>query len=268
MAKAWIAAILLLAPGGAFAASPEDVVPLSADEVRARWHGRLDGRRFTARVRLAMNLGGLEEQRELLVWRADEAGANERVMVRFEAPADLRDVGVLYLEQPGRPNDYFLYQPALRRVRRLPEAIANDDVYGIDLEFLGFGVAQSEPTQVESARAEALDGRVAWRLEERALRANPRFEERVTWLDAETFVPLRTEHRRGGELRLLARTLETRMIQGTPTPVRMEFETARDDKRVTLVVESVDYETAIPEEYFSTLALIRASVAGGAARPE
>ena len=53
---------------------------------------------------------------------------------------------MLFLEQQTRPNDYFLYQPELRRVRRLPEAVANDDVYGIDLEFLGFGVAQSEPT--------------------------------------------------------------------------------------------------------------------------
>jgi hypothetical protein len=189
-------------------------------------------------------------------------------MVRFEAPADLRDVGVLYLEQPGRSNDYFLYQPALRRVRRLPEAIANDDVYGIDLEFLGFGVAQSEPTEVESARAESVEGRPAWRLEERALRPNPRFDRRVTWLDRETFVPLRTEHRRDGALRLVARTLETREIQGVATPVRMQFESEREGRRVTLEVEKVDYDAEIPEEYFSTLALIRASVASGAPRAE
>jgi hypothetical protein len=66
----------------------------------------------------------------------------------------------------------------------------------------------------------------------------------------------------------VARTLETREVQGVPTPVRMHFESEREGRRVLLEVESVDYEAKIPEEYFSTLALIRASVASGAPRAE
>jgi hypothetical protein len=48
----------------------------------------------------------------------------------------------------------------------------------------------------------------------------------------------------------------------------MEFESAREGRHVALAVESVDYEAPIPEEYFSTLALIRASVARGPAHAE
>ncbi len=252
--------VLLVLAQAASAADTEDAVPLSAEQVKASWHGRLDGRHFTARVLLEMDLGGLREQRELLVWRSDEAGTEERVLIRFEAPPDLRDLGILYAERAGLPNDYFLYQPALRRVRRLPEAVANEDVYGIDLEFLGFGVAQSEPTEVLGVVRERVDGRASYRLSELALRENPRFEERTTWLDEESFVPLRTEQRRRGKLRLVARTLETRVIHGTATPVRMEFESAREGRRVSLRVASIDYETAIPEEYFRTLALYRQSL--------
>lgn len=241
----------------------EDALPETADAVKRRWHSRLEGMHFTARVKLSMEMGGIHEERELLVWRTDEAVGAERVMVRFTQPESVRNVGVLFLEQQGRPNDYFLYQPELRRVRRLPETIANDDVYGIDLEFLGFGVAQSEPTEVESMTRESFEGRPTFRLEERALRENPRFDRRVTWLDAKTYIPVRTEQLRLGRRRLIARTVETREIGGIATPLRMEFENQLERRRVSLRVVEVDYQAAIPDEYFSTLALVRASLAAG-----
>ena len=248
---------LWLAPG---VRASEDAVPLSADAVRQQWHSRLAGKHFTALVHLSMEMGGLHEERELRVWRTDEAVGAERVMVRFTQPESVRNVGVLFLEQQGRPNDYFLYQPELKRVRRLPEQIANDDVYGIDLEFLGFGVAQSEPTAIVSMKRESLDGRPVYLLEEKALRQNPRFERRLTWIDAETWIPMRTEQFRMGKKRLVARTVETRPMHGVETPMRMEFENELDKRKVSLRVAEVDYDLPIPEEYFSTMALVRSSV--------
>jgi hypothetical protein len=73
-------------------AAPEDAVPLDAAEVKRRWHARLDARHFAARIDLEMQLAGLEETRELRVWRDDTGHAQERVMVRFESPPDLRNV--------------------------------------------------------------------------------------------------------------------------------------------------------------------------------
>ena len=259
---ATLALALALATSAQAPASDEldlDARPFSATEIAARWHGRLDSRHFTARITLEMRQTGLSERRELLIWR-DDASAAERVLIRFEAPRDLRGISLLYLERADGANEYFLYQPALRVVRRLPESIASEDVYGIDLEFLGFGGAQTEPTEIESLASESLDGRPAYRLTERAQRENPRFDTRITWLDRETFIPLRTEHHAEGRLELVATTLETRPVQGVPTPLRMHFEHPVAGRQIDLVVESVDYESAIPPEYFSTLALIRSQL--------
>lgn len=239
------------------AAQVEDAAPLTAEEVKRRWHERLDGRHFTARVRLEMDLAGLREDRHLVVYRDDTDGSDERVLIRFESPPDLRNVGLLYLEHAGRPNDYFLYQPGTRRVRRLPETVADDDVYGVDLEFLGFGVAQTVPTEIGGMDVETLDGRRVYRLRERALERNPRFEERVTWIDAETFVPVRTEHLRGDETELVAETTELRTVQDVPTPARMAFRRVSGDRAVNLEVLEVDYDAPIPDDYFSVMALVR-----------
>jgi len=232
---------------------------LSPAEVRARWHSRLDARHFTARLLLEMKLHGMDETRELTVYRLDEEGRHERVLLRFDRPPDLRDVRLLYREVPGRSNEYFLYTPSTRRVRRLPPLVAADDLYGVDLEFLGFGTSEIEPTEVDGLELDVVEGRPAYRLSERALRENPRFDARLTWLDPTTFIPLRQELRRRGELTLRARTLAVREIQGVPTPIEMSFVRPNERHEVRLRFESVDYETPLGEDVFAILNLTRRS---------
>lgn len=254
----WVTALVLTTMSFPLAAQlQEDVVPLSATEVRDRWHSRLDNRHFTAKVRMEMVLAGLVERRRMTVIRDDVDGERERVMIRFDEPADLRGLGLLYLEHAGRPNDYFIYQHTTRRIRRMPGTVVDDDVYGVDLEFLGFGVAQDEPTEIRSMRSERVRDRAAYRLEERALEQNPRFEERTTWIDSKSFVPLRTEHRRRGKTVLVAETRSVGVVQGVVTPLEMHFEKTVEDRRVTLLIDEVEYEEEIPEADFSVLNLMK-----------
>lgn len=228
---------------------------LSPEEARTRWRERLAGRHFVASVHLDYRFGEQAEKRSLSVWRDDPAGG-ERLMARFEEPAALRDFALLYLEQPGRPNDYFIYQPALRRVRRISERTASEDIYGVDLEVLAFGVAQTVATRVESLETSEVAGRPVLRLVERALEGNQRFDQRIADLDPTSFLPLRVEHRRGGSTVLVATTEESAVVQGVATPVRTRFVRPIDSSEVLMVVDSIDYEKPIPGAFFSTLSLV------------
>jgi hypothetical protein len=229
---------------------------LDPAEVKARWMQRLDGRSFSANVVMRVDYGDVHEERRIEVWRDDQRGL-ERLMARFQSPAELRGLGLLYLEQEGRQNDYFVYQPATRRVRRVPEAIVREDVYGVDLEYLGFGVAQIEPTEVESVREVVLDDRPALRLEERAERSDARFDRRVVWLQPETLVPLRTEHYRGDRTILVAVTENIEMIQGVATPRQIRFERPGERQTVEMDLDAIDYVGSIPEAFFTTMRLLR-----------
>jgi hypothetical protein len=239
------------------AGAPADPAALSGSDVKERWATRLDGRHFTSVVRLTVTASDKEEIRELVVWRDDEKGANERLMARFESPPYLRGFALLYLEAPHGPHDYFVYQPELDRVRRVSREIARQDVYGVDLEFLGFGLAQQEPTEVESLELVELGGTPAYRLVEEARASNPRFERRITHLDRASFVPLRTEHLRAGKSVLVATSEEIGVVQGIPTPLRVRFERPPEGSEVVMAVRSVDYESPIPATFFSTLALLK-----------
>lgn len=254
VAVAFFCATLICTP----ASGAGDATPLSPEEVRRAWRTRLDGKHFGARIRIVMQQGRRDEgTRELEVWRDDRGEGNERLLARFHEPFDLRGVSVVYLEQPGRSNDYFLYQPSAKRVRRVPEDLARQDFYGLDLEFLGFDVAGDEPTEIEELQAVELEGRSCLRLTERARVPNARFERRTVWLDAETFVPMRTEYERGGSVRLLGETLEIRDVQGVPTPVRMRFLRPAEEYVVELHIDEIDYDKPIHDSFFSTVELTK-----------
>lgn len=229
----------------------------SRDEIRSRMRERLDGRHFTARVRLEIERANHREERRLEVWRDDDGGS-ERFMARFERPADMRGLGILYLERADGPNDYFLYQPAIARVRRVPESMVRQDVYGVDLEYLGFGIAQIEPAEIVSLETDTFEGRPVYRLVEEATRDGSRFERRTLLLDRDSFAPVRAVHERGGRVLLEVRTLEIREIEGVATPVAARFERPLDREVVHMFVDEVDYRSPIPEAFFSTLKLIQA----------
>ena len=247
-----ILAICLLSLRG----SSADDNPLPKEEIMQRWLTRLDGRHFTAMVVLTLDRDGKREQRKVAVWRDDEHG-RERLMARFEEPYDMRGVGLLYIQNLDRPNDYFLYQPATGRVRRIPESLAREDIYGIDLEYLGFGFAQREPADVEAVDSEVLGGVRVLRFTQRARSPNSRFDRETIWIDPSTYISLQTVHYRHGEIVLRARTEEIKLVQGVPTPIRSSFEREAKQETVSLTVEHIDYEAAIPEAYFSTFALVQ-----------
>lgn len=246
------AAIVAFLTGGTSGAE------IGANGVKSRWSHRLDSRHFVARVVLQIERDNKREERRLDVWRSDDPATHlEKVMLRFERPEDMRGLALLYLERKGRPNDYFLFQPALQRVRRIPEAFAKQDVYGVDLEYLGLGGALLTPTEVESVEPTTLDGRRVYLLTEHALEQSPKFERRRVWLDAATFVPWKVEHELQGEVTLCGVTESVAVAQGVATPLRIRFDRPLSEQVITMTVDRVDYEEPIPEDFFTTFTLVK-----------
>lgn len=236
----------------------DNVAASGPDDVKHHWIHRLDSRAFSARVVLQIDRDHKHEERCLDVWRNDDSASHlEKVMLRFVHPEDMRGLALLYLEREGRPNDYFLFQPALKRVRRIPEALAREDVYGVDLEYLGFGGALLTPTKVLSAEPAVLGNRQVYLLVERALNQNPKFEQRRVWLDAETYVPWKVEHEARGGLVLVGVTERVETVQGISSPLRIRFDRPLSRQVITMRVEAIDYEKQIPEEFFTTFTLVK-----------
>ena len=118
-------------------------------------------------------------------------------------------------------------------------------------------MAKTEPTRVESSRLVSLAGTPAYELVESTTRSAARYNRRTTWLDAKSFVPLRTELTRGQDTLLVATTLRVDHTGVVPTPVEIRFEQPQEGSSVLLVVRDIDYEAEIPRDVFSVLNLVK-----------
>ncbi len=234
-------------------ASPGD----EAERVRKSSEGRLDARHFSARVRLVLESSDYRERRALDIWRDDQKGTRERVMLRFREPPDLRGLSLLYLESRRGPSDYFLHRAGTGRVRRISATLAEEDLYGIDLAHLGFALSRSAETRASRLRRIRVDGRPLLELVDRPLAEGAPFDRRVRQIDPQSWATWRTEHWVDGERVLLAQTIRMQRIHEVVTPMEVVFERPRRGAKVSLVVESIDYRSKIPRAYFSTFALVK-----------
>src|SRR5262245_15425541 len=125
---AWIAAcgIAVLSPRPA-EAQAQDARPEAPSELLRRAFDRRYGADTHQEMTLRLRADGREVQRQRIeVVTATQAG-QLRALARDTAPP--------VLEQEGRPDDYFLYLPALDRVRRVSGAQRSDSFMGTDLTY-------------------------------------------------------------------------------------------------------------------------------------
>jgi hypothetical protein len=126
---------LVLLPAGPAASQPEDGRPLATNELLQQAFDRRYGADTHQQMTLRLRSGESEVQTQRIEVVTKMEAGQLRALARFIAPPDLRDTALLVLEQDGRPDDYFLYLPALDRVRRVSGAQRSDSFMGTDLTY-------------------------------------------------------------------------------------------------------------------------------------
>ena len=126
---------LALLPSAPAASQPQDGRPLATAELLQQAFDRRYGADTHQQMTLRLRSGEREVQTQRIELVTKMEDGRLRALARFMAPPDLRDTALLVLEQDGRPDDYFLYLPALDRVRRVSGAQRSDSFMGTDLTY-------------------------------------------------------------------------------------------------------------------------------------
>lgn len=91
------------------------------------------GRTGIMHFQLISKSGSVRERRAVML-HADRADGM-RLAIHFEQPAAIARTAFLTVDQPGRPEDAYLYLPATQRVRRIPAAQRGEAFLGTDLSY-------------------------------------------------------------------------------------------------------------------------------------
>lgn len=166
-------------------------------------------------------------------------GDDDRSLVRFLKPADIKGTGLLTIEE-GESDTQWLYLPELRKSKRIAGASKARPFVGSDLSN---GDMRTEDLAHHSYRLlgeETVDGRACYKVEARpkddATRTSYGYARRWIWIDKQRWVPLRVRFFDLGDkpLKELHAT-DWRQIEGLWRAHRIEIRNLQTGSRTVLV---------------------------------
>lgn len=170
----------------------------SGAEVMAKADRMNRPRHEVATMRMELvDAGGAVMTRELLWYFRNEEGRRTSLM-KFTAPANIRGVGILVIEENDKPNAIWHYLPASRNVRRIsPEHRQNrfmgtefifEDFEGLKLDKYQFTLTGSAAC-AQAAQCHVVEARAS----DQAELAGTSYGRKVFYVDRQTYAIVKTE---------------------------------------------------------------------------
>jgi hypothetical protein len=262
MAPGICAALLALALALA-AASPAPAAESALEIMRAqRDLHRLRDEQETITMRIVSRTGGVKERRIARHVLTDARNLS-KILLRFLAPRDVQNTGLLTWEAADGDDDQWLYLPAARTVRRIAAGSKKSRFMGTHFAFEDLRPESLPLHRYTLVGPEACDGRECWVID--AVPASDRqaadsgYGRRRLWVRRDNHVTVRQEyHDRQGALEKVATARKLINVVGTVwRPDEVEMRDARDGSRTLLIVERRVVNSGLPESFFTEIELTR-----------
>ncbi|MBI1321112.1 MAG: outer membrane lipoprotein-sorting protein [Candidatus Hydrogenedens sp.] len=200
---------------------------------------------------------GRERKRELTILRRDsgEDGGKQRFYVYFHEPADVRDTAFLVWKHLGQDDDRWLYLPALDVTKRIAAADERTSFVGSHYfyeDVSGRGIDEDDHELVETTDTYYV------------LKNTPKnkdaveFDSFTMWLHKGTYLPVKVEFEKGGEVYRTNEILAVDTIQGYPTVTKSKMTDKRIGGFTVNEYHDIKYDLDMPEDIFTERYLRRA----------
>jgi hypothetical protein len=178
-----------------------------------------------------------------------------KAMVRFLDPQDIRRTAVLIVEQQGRYDDFFVFLPALGKVRRLVSGQRADAFFGTDLCYEDVEPKHASDWEVRRLGPSEEDGTPCTVLD---IRPKPHhestYERMESCIEPERAIILRTDFFRRGQAvkQLRVDVASVRELGGRHIPFSFRMETPAQRSSTHVGTESYELRQGIPDQLFTT----------------
>jgi hypothetical protein len=237
--------------------------PVNADQIMQRSQRAYYFAGEDAKGMMTMKLidqKGNTRQRVMTMLRRNQQNSGEqKYFIYFHEPGDVRRLTFMIWKYPEREDDRWIYIPAVDLIRR----IAAEDKYSsfVGSDFSYEDVSGRDPSEDDHniLGDEMVDGRNAFVIES-IPRTPASFTRRVSWIDKECFLPLKSEYYdvQGQLQRVFTANVIEDIAAGEgdnrriyPTIMKRTMENVRTGHRTEVTVTSVSYNLGFRDDDFS-----------------
>ncbi|MBC7349648.1 MAG: outer membrane lipoprotein-sorting protein [Candidatus Aminicenantes bacterium] len=188
---------------------------------------------------------GEERRRELMVWTKNNPVGDDWRLMKFLAPADIKNLGFLVLAD----DQMYLYMPEFHRVRRIASHNKKESFVGSDFSYDDLGTAGFSAFFTPKLKEEE---EKAWILElERKPGAKKQYSRIILTVDKATELPVRAElYDDGGQL-FKVETQENSRIGKYWVPTKFVMENVRAGTSTVLELRNVRVDQNLAAEIFT-----------------
>ncbi len=183
--------LLVGLPALVMAETPEErglAIAIEADHRDSGWQDQ------TARLEMILrNRHGQESRREIRSRTLEVDGDGDKSMSIFDSPRDIKGTAFLSYTHALKPDEQWLYLPALKRIKRISSNNKSGPFMGSEFAYEDLTSQEVEKYHYRYLRDETVDGREAFVIESRPAYRHSGYTRLVTWLDKTMYRPLRTE---------------------------------------------------------------------------
>jgi hypothetical protein len=242
-------ALLLGAPAIASAGlTPGELVKRSLDRMALRARG--------ATMTMVMKLvekGGAEQTRTMHA-RAQKVGDRTHSLMRFLAPSEVAGTAFLFIQEPGRTDQQYMYLPALRAVRRIAGRQREGRFMGSDFSYADLEWRDLQEASYQRASDEAI-GAHSCHVIDSIPTGESQYGRVRAWIRKSDLVPLRFKfYDRRSQLEKTLFVRAIKQVQGKPMVTELKMASASGHATV-LQLQSISLRDDLPAHEVSLRAL-------------
>jgi outer membrane lipoprotein-sorting protein len=210
-----------------------------------------------------INKRGQERKRKMEYYSKTYEGDNDKIMIRFLEPADVKGVGLLTVEHTDRDDDQWLYLPALKKVRRISSSDQGDSFMGSDYTYEDIRSEKLDKNDYKLTGDEAVDGQECYIIE-----ATPSSEEqkkdsgyskRFLWIRKDIYLTIKAEYynKKGALFKTEIRGDVVEAAPGLYRPNLMEMKNLKTGHTTRITFEGRKIDEGIKDKVFTERTLKR-----------
>ena len=213
--------------------------------------------RKTEAVMVLFDKGGGKRTRTLTEYSKKADPEAYKVLVVFKSPPDLKNVGFLIHAHTFSDRDLWAYFPEYKRIRRIAASSQDDSFFGSDFSYDDFGGPPDLDDYTFSIEKEdVIDGKPCYVVEVTP-RIHRKYSRYIAWVAKDLWIHVKIDYYQDNNIYRTGVFTDIRIIDGVPTPFKLNMENKKTGHRTELTIESIRYHTHFPDDLFSQRSLER-----------
>jgi outer membrane lipoprotein-sorting protein len=215
----------------------------------------------TAKLKMILrNRHGEESIREVRNKSLEVEGDGDKALSIFDSPHDVKGTAFLSHTHALKPDDQWLYLPALKRVKRISSNNKSGPFMGSEFAYEDIASQEIEKYTYKYLRDETIDGRPCFVIERSPAYKHSGYTRLVTWMDKEMYHPLKIEFydRKGDLLKTLIQSDYKRYLGKFWRPGKMAMVNHQTQKSTDLFWQDYKFGTGLNDRDFDRNSLKRA----------